>query len=67
VADAQKKELDEQKEEPGDGEEEKGVAKVRDADRRLGGWGAFGVREEEGLVFGADGGAEDGHGDSGFF
>jgi hypothetical protein len=43
------------------------VAEVRDADRRLGGWGAFGVGEEEGLVFGAGGRAEDGYGDGGFF
>jgi hypothetical protein len=43
MADAQKNELDEQQEEAGDGEEESGVAEVGDADRRLGGWGAFGV------------------------
>jgi hypothetical protein len=66
MADAQKNELDDQKEEAGDDEEESGVAEVRDADGRLGGWGALGVGEEEGLVFGADGWAEDGHGYGGF-
>ncbi len=67
MADAQKYELDEQKEEAGHGEEENGVAEVRDTDRRLGGWCAFGVGEEEGLVFGAGGRTEDGYGDGGFF
>jgi hypothetical protein len=67
MVEAQKKELDEQQEDAGDGEEESGVAEVRDADWRLGGWGALGVGEEEGLVFGADGWAEDWHGDGGFF
>jgi hypothetical protein len=67
MADAQKNELDEQKEEAGDGEEESGVAEVGDSDRRLGGWGAFGVGEEEGLVFGAGWRAEGGYGDGGFF
>jgi hypothetical protein len=67
MADAQKKELNEQKEAAGDNEEENGVAEVGDADGRLGGWGAFGVGEEEGLVFGTDGRAEDGYGDGGFF
>jgi hypothetical protein len=67
MVEAQKGELNEQKEEAGDCEEEGGVAEVRDADWRFGGWCAFGVREEEGLVFGADRGAEDWHGDGGFF
>jgi hypothetical protein len=67
MVDAQKDELDEQEEDAGDGEEEDGVAEVRDANGRLGGWGALGVGEEHCLVFGADGGAEDGHGDGGFF
>jgi hypothetical protein len=67
MADAQKNELDEQEEDAGDGEEEGGVAEVGDADGRLGGRGAFRVGKEEGLVFGADGRAEDGHGDGGFF
>jgi hypothetical protein len=67
MADSKKNELDEQKEEAGDGEEESGVAEVGDAHRRLGGWCSLGVGEEEGLVFGADGWAEDGYGDGGFF
>ena len=67
VAEAEKNELDDEEEEAGDGEEESGVAEVRDADGRFGWRGAFGVGEEEGLVFGADGRAEDGHGDGGFF
>jgi hypothetical protein len=67
MADAQKNELDEQKEEAGDDEEESGVAEVGDADRRLGGWCALGIGEEQGLIFGTDGWAEDGHGDGGFF
>jgi hypothetical protein len=67
MPDAQKEELNEQKEEAGDSEEESGVAEVGYADGRLGGRGAFGVGEEEGLVFGADGRAEDGYGDGGFF
>jgi hypothetical protein len=67
MVEAQKEELHEQKDDAGDGEEESGVTEVRDADGRLGWRGAFGVGKEEGLVFGADGWAEDGHGDSGFF
>jgi hypothetical protein len=67
MVDSQKHELDDQKEEPGDGKEESSVAEVRDADGRLGWWRALGVWEEEGLVFGADGWSEDGHGDGGFF
>jgi hypothetical protein len=59
--------LDEQKEETGDGEEENGVAEVGDAGGRLEGWCAFRIGEEHGLVFGADGRAEDRHGDGGFF
>jgi len=67
MADAEKNELGEQKDDAGDGEEESGVAEVGDADGRLGRRGALGVGIEEGLVFGADGRAEDGHGDGGFF
>jgi hypothetical protein len=66
MADAQKNELDEQKEDAGDGEEESGVAEVGDADWKITGWCALGVGEEECLVFWADVWAEDGHGDSGF-
>jgi hypothetical protein len=66
MADAEQDELGDKEEETSDGEEESGVAEVRDAGGRVCGWSAFGVREEEGLVFGADGRAEDGHGDGGF-
>jgi hypothetical protein len=67
VVDSQKNKLDDEKEEPGEGEEEGGVAEVGDADGRFGGWCALGVGEEEGLVLRADGRAEDRHGDGGFF
>jgi hypothetical protein len=67
MADAQKNELNDQQEETGDGEEKRGVAEVGDADGRLGGGRALGVGEEEGLVFGDEGRAEDWHGDGGFF
>jgi hypothetical protein len=67
MADAQKNELDDQKEEAGDGEKEGGVAEVGDTDRRLRRRCALGVGEEESLVFGADGRTEDGDGDGGFF
>ena len=67
MVDPEKDELDEQEEEAGDGKKESRVAEVGDADGRLGGWCALGVGEEEGLVFGADGWAKDGHGDGGFF
>ncbi len=64
---AQHSELGEQEEDAGDGEEEGGVAEVGDADGTFRGRRAFGVGEEEGLVFGADGRPEDGDGDGGFF
>jgi hypothetical protein len=67
MADAQKNELYEQKEDASDGKEESGVAEVGDADGRLGGRCALSVGEEERLVFGADRGTEDGHCDGGFF
>jgi hypothetical protein len=67
MAEAQKKKLDEQQEDAGDGEEESGVAEVRDADGGLGGWRAFSVGKERGLVLGTDWGPEDGHGDGWFF
>ena len=67
MADSQEDELDDEKKEAGHGEEESGVAEVGDADGRLRGWGAFGVRKEDCLIFGADGRAEDGHSDGGFF
>jgi hypothetical protein len=63
---SQKKELGEQEQEASNGEEEQGVAEVRDAHGRVRGWSSFGVGKEEGLVFGTDGGPEDGHGDGGF-
>jgi hypothetical protein len=66
MGESEKKGCD-KKEDAEDSEKEESVAEVGDTDRRLGGWGALGVREEEGLVFGADGRAEDGHGDRGFF
>jgi hypothetical protein len=67
MSDAEREELDKQKEETGDGEEEGGVAEVGDAGGRLGGWGAFRVGEEHGLVFGTDWRTEDWHSDGGFF
>jgi hypothetical protein len=67
MIEAQKKELDEQKDQAGDGEEESGVTEVRDADGRLGRRSAFGVGKEERLVFGGDGRTEDWNGDGGFF
>jgi hypothetical protein len=67
MIEAQKKELDEQKDQAGDGEEESGVTEVRDADGRLGWRSALGVGKEQRLVFGRDGRTEDWNGDGRFF
>jgi hypothetical protein len=67
MKEAKKKQLGKQEEETGDGEEECDVAEVRDAGGKIGGWGAFRVGEEHGLVFGADWGTEDWHSDGRFF
>jgi hypothetical protein len=67
MIEAQKKELNEQQEDAGYGEEESGVAEVRDTDGKLGRRRAFGVGKEERLVFGRDGRTEDWNGDGGFF
>jgi hypothetical protein len=60
MSEAEQEELGEKENDTGDGEKEEGVAEVGYADRRLGGWCALGVREEEGLVSGLTGGRKTG-------
>jgi hypothetical protein len=67
MSEAEQEELGDKENDAGDGEKEEGMAEVGYTDWRLGGWGSLGVGEEEGLVFGTDGRAEDGNGDRGFF
>jgi len=67
MSETEAEELNDEKDDRGDGEEEEGVAEVRDVDGRLEWRGAFGMGKECGLVFSADGRAEDGYGNGGFF
>jgi hypothetical protein len=53
VSQGEQENLRDEKQDAGNGKKEESMAKVGDADGRVGGWGTFGVRKEEGLVFGA--------------
>jgi hypothetical protein len=54
VSQGEQENLGDEKKDAGNGKKEESMAEVGDADWRVGGWCAFGVRKEEGLIFGAD-------------